>query len=371
MRDLTWRFSDFARAFTTSAPLYSHLAKRVAQEPDIAKMLTAAAPTQQLPVLLFAGVHYLLLAKPQDPLAAHYPNMRSDPPLHTRPSHQSSSFIEPKAKLEESAAADEFVRFVREYAESLMALLATRTTQTNEISRCNWFLFPMARLRSEIKDIARIDIGSSAGLTLLFSNLTYDIRPGHLVMPQRQREHQLVLRCDVRGEPPTPVDVPHMNWSMGLDLSPVDVRDDDQMRWLEACVWPEQVERFQRLKSAIAMARELGVTVEQGDAVADIRVLVERASQYGHPVITTSWVLNYLTSSQRLDFVAELDRLGADRDLSWIIAESPRETPELPVAGRTDEDITVISLVTWRQGIRSSERLGTTHPHGSWINWGS
>jgi hypothetical protein len=87
-------------------------------------------------------------------------------------------------------------------------------------------------------------------------------------------------------------------------------------------------------------------------------------------VITTSWVMNYLLPDQRRSFVAELDRIGSKVDFSWVIAESPRETPELPVSAQADEDITVISLVTWHQGQRTSERLATTHPHGSWVNWG-
>lgn len=366
MEDVVWRFTDFARAFVHDAPLYSQFAARVAREPDIVSLMQVAAPTQRIPVLLFAGVHYLLLAEPHDPLAVYYPNMQ--PVLDRRP----QSSLEPRPVVEPiTAAGDEFVRFVRERAETLSAVLATRSTQTNEVGRCSWFVFPLALLETEHEVLARVDIGSSAGLTLLFSHLAYDIRPGHLVEPRLSREHRLVLRCDVRNQPPIPATVPQVNWSMGLDLSPIDVRDDDQVRWLEACVWAEKVDRFQRLGSAVAMARELEIEVEQGDAVATIHALVERASAHGHPVVTTSWVLNYLTAPQRIEFVAELDRIGSQRDLSWIIAESPRETPELPVVGRTDEDITVISLVTWRRGNRSSQRLATTHPHGSWINWGA
>jgi hypothetical protein len=79
--------------------------------------------------------------------------------------------------------------------------------------------------------------------------------------------------------------------------------------------------------------------------------------------------LNYLNSAERVEFVAQLDAIGAESDLSWVIAESPRETPELPVLGDPSEDITVISLVTWKSGRRESIRLATAHPHGDWINW--
>ena len=67
---------------------------------------------------------------------------------------------------------------------------------------------------------------------------------------------------------------------------------------------------------------------------------------------------------------ATLDELGNQRDLSWIIAESPAQTPELPIpAASPGEDITVLSLVTWRGGHRVVRRLATTHPHGFWVHW--
>jgi hypothetical protein len=159
--------------------------------------------------------------------------------------------------------------------------------------------------------------------------------------------------------------------SLGIDASPIDVRDDDQVRWLEACAWPDQVERFARLRSAISLARVHDIRVEKGDAVDDVVGSIERVREHGHPVVTTSWVLNYLSPARRTQFVNALDRVGASTDLSWIIAESPRETPELPGHAGKDEDITVISLVTWRQGVRRVERLATTHPHGNWVNWGA
>ena len=126
-----------------------------------------------------------------------------------------------------------------------------------------------------------------------------------------------------------------------------------------------------RLDAAINLARSKELDIRTGDAVADVAALVDEARRHGHPVVTTSWVMNYLAPLQRREFVNELDHLGANHDLSWVIAESPRETPELPVDGLPDEDITVISLVTWRRGLRTSQRLATTHPHGSWIKRGS
>ncbi|HEX2705169.1 MAG TPA: DUF2332 family protein, partial [Candidatus Lustribacter sp.] len=169
---------------------------------------------------------------------------------------------------------------------------------------------------------------------------------------------------------PVPARLPPRASGIGLDLAPIDVHDDEAVRWLEACVWPDQGERFQRLVAAVALARATPPDVRRGDAVEHVAALVREAARSGHPVLTTTWVLNYLGPAGQAGFVAELDRVGAELDLSWVIAESPAQSPALPVpTTATPEELTVLSLVRWRDGARTVERLGTTHPHGFWLHW--
>ncbi len=341
------RFVDFARTFETGAPLYGRLAARVAREPQVLDLMSVASDTQRIPVLLFASAHYLLLSEPDQLLSRHYPNFALT------------------GQAGDGDPADLFVNFVLTRAEPMRQLMATRSTQTNELGRCNWFLFPLSLLNEEVGPLARVDVGSSAGLTLLAPHISYDIRPGRLVGV----ESPITIECNVRGEPPLPQRPPVVKWSMGMDASPVDLHNDLDVRWLEACVWPDHVERFQRLRAAVSLARRIGVVVETGDAVDDLADAVTRACEHGHPVITTSWVLNYLSPERRIEFVEALDHIGSTLNLSWVIAESPQETPELPGHAGSDELITVITLVTWRRGHRTVKRLATTHPHGNWVHW--
>lgn len=352
MNEISGKFLDFAGAFRSAAPMYSRFAARVAREPGVVDLMTFAERTQRIPVLLFACVHFLLLREPDNQLCSHYPNMRPFKPTRLDPG---------------DAIDDAFIAFILDHRDELMSLLATRSTQTNEVGRCSWLLFPLALLEDEVGEIARVDVGSSAGLTLLFPKIDFELHPGGVI----GTGGALTLRCETRGEPPRIDHVPKIAWSVGFDSHPIDLFNEDHIQWLEACVWPEQVERFDRLVAAVDLARRLGIVVEPGDAVTDIRAFVERASRHGHPVVTASWVLNYLTPAERIAFVTELDSIGADMNLSWVIAESPQETPELPVDGDASEAITVVSLVTWRAGRRTSVRLATAHPHGDWINWGS
>ncbi len=102
----------------------------------------------------------------------------------------------------------------------------------------------------------------------------------------------------------------------------------------------------------------------------DLASTVEAVSGEGHPVVMTSWVLNYLAESRQREFVEELDRLGAGSDLSWVVAESPAQTPGLPIPSHPDEHETVLSIVRWRNGTRSVHRVAVCHPHGYWLHWG-
>ena len=345
MHQLAETFRRFAVAHQRGAPLYSKIADRVADEATVLDLMSAAPVMQRIPVLLFACAHHLLLSNPTGELAAHYPNIST--------------------RQADGDAGDLFVQFVLEHRDEMSALLATRSTQTNEIRRSNWFLFPFAMLERELGPLAHIDVGTSAGLNLLFPKLAFDIHPSGRIGDTSA----LTIQCDVRGQPPLIDHVPIVNWSVGIDAQPIDVHDEVAVRWLQACVWPDQVDRFTRLHSAIDLARQSNLRIDTGDAVENIVRLVAEASAYGHPTVTTSWVMNYLSPAQRESFVNELVRVGTTTDVSWVIAESPLETPELPVSSNEGEDITVISLVTWRNGQQVSTRLARTHPHGNWIHW--
>ena len=345
MHQLAETFRRFAVAHQRGAPLYSKIADRVANEATVLDLMSAAPVMQRIPVLLFACAHHLLLSNPTGELAAHYPNISTREP--------------------DGDAGDLFVQFVLGHRNEMSTLLATRSTQTNEIRRSNWFLFPFTMLERERGPLAHIDVGTSAGLNLLFPKIAFDIQP----VARIGDTSALTIQCNVRGQPPLIDHVPVVNWSVGIDAHPIDVHDEVAVRWLQACVWPEQIDRFTRLHSAIDLARQSNLRIDTGDAVENIARLVAEASAYGHPTVTTSWVMNYLSPAQRNGFVNELIRIGTTTDVSWVIAESPLETPELPVSSSDGEDITVISLVTWRNGQQVSTRLARTHPHGNWIHW--
>jgi hypothetical protein len=342
-------FADFA-VQTTDAPLYSELATGIADDPQLAELILAAPVQQRLPVLLFASVHWLLLADPADPLARYYPNLARG------------------AVLPPDEALGAFRAFCLERAADLAGLLATRRTQTNEVGRTALFVPTLARLGATLGDLAHVDVGASAGLNLLIDRYDFRYEPGGAL----RCGSTVTITCATRGNVPVPDTYPPISATIGIDANPLDVRDPAQARWLEACVWPDHVDRFQRLVGAIEIAREGDVDVRQGDAITSIGATASEAAQSGHPVVTTSWVMNYFTSAGRFEFLTELERAAATVDISWLYAESPALCPDLPgmpPPRRGAKQPTALVLVRWRGGHLDAHHVADAHPHGRWLHW--
>lgn len=341
-------FSDFARQTAKGTPLYSRIAEGIAAAPELAGLLLIAPVAQRLPVLLLASVHSLALDEPNSELAAFYPTIAG-------------------SAVDAGDPIPAFERFCAGHLQQLSHLLATRQTQTNEVGRTALFVPCFGRLADEAGPISHVDVGSSAGLNLLIPHYDFAYEPGG----ELRTGASVTITCGTRGPVPVPTRRPPIATAIGIDPSPIDVTDPDQRRWLEACVWPDQVERFDRLTGAIALAREVGVNVVRGDAVNDVAAIVERVAEVGHPVITTSWVMNYLTAEARVAFIRELDRMSATTDISMVYAESPALCPELPgIPPATGaEQPTAVVIVRWRGGRRVASHVADAHPHGAWMHW--
>jgi hypothetical protein len=343
--ELARRFRDSADDHTNRSPFYSSLNRRIAEHPPALELLRSAPEQQQLPVLLLAAVHSLVLAEPDLELAAWYPTVTPVP-----------------------RSTDPFPAFARlcdERADELRTIVSTRSTQTNEVGRCALVVPALGQISAEAGPIALIDVGTSAGLNLQLDRFEYRYSPGgHVGGPS-----PVVLECGVRGDVPIPHRVPELAWRVGIDRSPIDVTDPDQARWLLACVWPDQADRFARLAAAIDLAAAHPVEVRRGDAVDTVGAAVAEAAESGHPVVLDSWVLNYLPEQRQRDYVAELDAAGRSTDVTWIAAEAPALCPGLPYPAHLRElDLTVVLVVRWRDGVRTTSHLATAHPHGYWMH---
>ncbi len=247
--DDPWDDSELARRFRESgaitskrAPLYRTLSAAIADDLSLARLLRHAPAEQQLPVLLFACTHYLLLDEPGSELAQWYPNLTDD---HRPP--------------DDPRLVPAFARFVHDHEEALVDLLATQKTQTNEVGRCGSFLPALALLADEMGPLGHLDVGASGGLNLLLDQYEYHYADKPVDGGDRDVRvvggpSDVVLQTTTRGAVPLPARIPSFRTRLGVDRDPIDVTDPDAARWLEACVWPDQADRFHRLRAAIALA---------------------------------------------------------------------------------------------------------------------
>jgi hypothetical protein len=166
-----------------------------------------------------------------------------------------------------------------------------------------------------------------------------------------------VLRCDLRGPVPVPARLPEITWRAGLDLNPLDVTDDDDMRWLSCLVWPGEGDRAQRLAAAIAAGRRSPPPVRRGDLLTDLPALAAEAPADATLVIYHSAVLAYVAPEDRERFADIVRGLAA----VWFSNEAPGVVPGVPLRDRADG-----TFVLARDG---RQALARTDGHGDWVEW--
>jgi len=314
--DPTVSAAENYRAFAEDAhdrsPAYQALATSVAEDTAILRFLDSLPPQKRQPNLLFAAARYLL----------------GDPVGITR-----------------------LRALVRRNPAELAAVMMARRTQTNEPARCATLLPALAQLPPPL---ALIEVGASAGLTLLFDRYSYDYA-GHQIAgldPQAP-----TLSCTPRGPVPLPDRLPAITWRAGLDLSPLDVTSDDDVRWMSCLVWPGEGDRAPRLAAAVAAARRDPPVVHRGDLLTDLPALAAQAPADATLVVYHSAVLAYVTPADRQRFASTVRALPA----VWLSNEGPAILPGIPLPAHQGAPFVLV-----RDG---QTPLALTDGHGTWLQW--
>lgn len=357
-----------AGAAADGAWRYERICAGLAADAELLALICEAPPAQRRPNILLAAVHYLLLRGADDPLVRHYPTVeawrsgRGLPPARSAPGSDDPF--------------SDFATFCRGHREQLAHLVATRATQTNEVGRCAGLLPALASVAGQVdRPLAVLDIGTSAGLNLLFDRYAYDYGPGRAT---GSTGSPVTVRCEVRhGEPPR--SVPEVAARAGLDRAPVDLADDDAALWLLACQWPDHLDRFATLRAAIDLARGGGQppALHAGDAVADLAATVATLPGAGdaHLCLVHSWMAAYLDPDGQEALHEAIVAIAGTRPCSWLFAEDPGEVPGLPVppapgAGRVRGATAIVHWTLAADGRTPRvARLADMHSHGRWLHW--
>ena len=306
------RYREFAREAHGRSAAYEALAGAVAGDGALLGFLGTLPVARRQPNLLFAAARYML-GEPAD-----------------------------IGTLRDLVGLD---------AAGLSRVMLARRTQTNEPARCATLLPALAGLPGPL---ALIEVGASAGLTLLFDRYSYDF--GGRVIRGTDPEAPM-LRCAVSGPVPVPAGIPDIAWRAGLDLNPLDVMSEDDMRWLSCLLWPGEGDREERLAGAIAAARRDPPAVFRGDLNTDLPALAARAPAGATLVVYHTAVLGYVAAEDRARFADTVRELGA----VWLSNEAPEVMPGVTVPAREGAPFVLI-----RDG---RIPLAYTDPHGTWVHW--
>ncbi len=305
-------YREFARLEARGrSAAYEALADSVAGDAALAGFIASLPPEKRQPNLLFAAARYLLGAPPE---------------------------IGSLRELASQSRAE------------LTELILARRTQTNEPARCAVLLPALAQLP---QPLALIEAGASAGLNLLVDRYSYDYAGHRLAGLDPDAP---VLRCEPHGPVPLPARIPVISWRAGLDLNPLDVTREDDVRWLSCLVWPGEGDRAQRLAAAIESARRDPPAVHRGDMLTGLPSLAAQAPADATLVIYHTSALWYLPAERREEFAGTVRGLG----VTWLSSEPPGVVP-----GTDGPDTGGQACVLARDG----QVIAFTESHGTWLRW--
>jgi hypothetical protein len=252
-----------------------------------------------LALRLMGAVHRVVLRGDAPRLAAHYPSAGGTP----------------------GDAWPAFVELLRERRDELRRLVE-HPVQTNEPGRC-------AALLGGFLEVARVtglplrllEVGASAGLNLAFDRYRYELGGERWGPPGSP----VAIRVALTGSRP-PLDAEMQIASRaGCDTRPVDPRSDEGRLTLASYVWPDQVERHERLRAALEIARD--VVVERAGAAEWTEARLAEPAEGVATVVFHSIVMQYLPDAERDRFEEAI--ATAPGTVAWLRMEPADEMAEV------------------------------------------
>jgi hypothetical protein len=240
-----------------------------------------------------------------------------------------------------------FIGLLEERGEEIRSLALANPVQTNEVGRCA-ALGPALLWLSGGRPLRLLELGASAGLNLRWDAYRYEDRWGDPASPVR-----LVDRYPAEP-PPFEPDTVEVAERRGCDRHPV-----EEPLTLLSFVWPDQAERIELLRGALAVAERVPAVVDQtaaGDWVE--RALAEEASAGMATVVFHSIFWQYLDDAERGQIGSALARAGAHASahspLAWLRMEA-------------DGADTRVEATTWPGG--ETRLLARAGYHGRPVRW--
>jgi hypothetical protein len=330
---LSQKFRQFAdEARTYGGPLYVVLSTRIANDEELLGIARHVC-RPPVPNVFLAAVHFLLAEAREHELSAFYASLCDVP--------------RPPAE-----AYPAFRDFILSNTARLIPLLETRITQTNEVSRCSFLLpaFTAVQQSAGGGPLALIDVGCSAGLHLRWDHYHYDYGVAQVGDPRAA----VSIRCELRGPvmPPLPGSFPECRYRVGIDLSPVDLRDPIERRWFEALIWPEHADRRRLASAAIDELLCDPPEIVKGDAVEVLAAELAAVPLGTALVVFNSAALCQGGAAEQKAIADVLIAFSFRRPIHWLYCEG--------------EEVLLRAL---DRGTMVETKLANKDGHGRWLEW--
>lgn len=290
-----------------------------------------------VPLRLLGGLHRLVLDGRAATLRRWYPSVGGT--------------------WESKPAWPEILRTAGEHTDSLRAAL-DQPPQTNEVGRSAALIGGLLRINRGFDLPVRLfEIGASAGLNLRADRYHYRYNGGQW----GPADSAVTIDDAWRGQLP-PNGAVRIVERRGSDIAPIDVTRADGEMTVLSYVWPDQATRLNRLRGAIAVARQIPARLERrpaADAVAGLTLADGALTVLWHSI---TW--QYLSTHERDAIRDRVDALAAQADVgspfAHLTLEPARGGPGTPVKF-------LVRAASWPGGRRTV--LGECHPHGPPVNW--
>jgi hypothetical protein len=237
--------------------------------------------------------------------------------------------------------------------------------------RCCAVLYPAiaeAARRAGAEAVGLIDVGCSAGFNLSVDRVRISFSNGQSL---GDPSSPVRMSCSVVGDRSIPARaMPEVVARIGVDADPFDVTDADDVRWLRACLPPDQPESVARLEAEIALAAAVPPLLLKGDAVNVLPDAIAHVPADALPVVTTTWALSRFTLENRLRFLHRLDQAAAGRAVAWVSAEGVGVAPAIPTLGdRRASGHSIIGLAVFERSALHAEAIGRCWSRGRFLAW--
>jgi hypothetical protein len=328
----------------SGSPMYDELFELVAKDVEAGGVFATILSGHEddsarhaVPLRLLGGLHRLVLDGRIPTLRRFYPSI--------------------DGTWDADAAWPEILLAATHHSESLRAALG-QPPQTNEVGRSAALIGGLLRVNSEFGLPVRLfEIGTSAGLNLRADHYHYRY-PGGQWGPA---DSPVTIDDAWDGALPPRGSVRIVERT-GYDIAPIDVTGTDGELTVLSYVWPDQSARLQRLRGAIAVARNVPARLHRltaGDAIAGLTLADGALTVLWHSI---TW--QYLSTDERKASRDGVDALAAQADRSSPFAhltlEPARDGPGTPIKF-------LVRARSWPGG--ELQLLGECHPHGPPVNW--